>query len=326
MTNPIAIIGAGLAGLCCARRLTDQGLSVELFDKARGPGGRMATRRVDGYHFDHGAQFFKVHERRFGELVEAWEGAGLVARWHPRQVEIEADGSQKALPAAALWVGVPRMSAITRALSGGLTLHTQVRVAALEEQSAGWLLLDEAGQRHGPYSAVLLTCPPPQTADILGDASPLAKEVSQVRMLPCWAVLAAVERPLELPFDTARVTGSPLDWLARNASKPQRGEAECWVLHATHEWSETNLEREREEIASALLEAFAKATGERLQPVYQTAHRWRYAKPAEALGVGALVDRERRLGVAGDWCQAANVEGACLSGLELADCVLNWAG
>ena len=42
MSNPIAIIGAGLSGLSAANTLHAAGYSVQLFDKSRGSGGRMA--------------------------------------------------------------------------------------------------------------------------------------------------------------------------------------------------------------------------------------------------------------------------------------------
>ena len=50
----VVVVGAGVAGLQCARRLRDAGLQVVVLDKARGVGGRVATRRVDGQPVDHG--------------------------------------------------------------------------------------------------------------------------------------------------------------------------------------------------------------------------------------------------------------------------------
>ncbi|EHR39929.1 FAD-dependent oxidoreductase [Alishewanella jeotgali] len=41
----IAVVGAGIAGLACANRLQQLGKPVQLFDKARGPGGRMTSKR-----------------------------------------------------------------------------------------------------------------------------------------------------------------------------------------------------------------------------------------------------------------------------------------
>jgi len=47
MTVPIAIIGTGIAGLSAAQALTDLGHVVQLFDKSRGSGGRMSSKRSD---------------------------------------------------------------------------------------------------------------------------------------------------------------------------------------------------------------------------------------------------------------------------------------
>ncbi len=97
----VGIIGAGMAGLACATRLADAGFAVTAFDKGRGPGGRMATRRaeVEGrtVRFDHGAQYFTARDPAFADQVTRWQADGIVARW----------------PAAGddAWVGTPGMNA-----------------------------------------------------------------------------------------------------------------------------------------------------------------------------------------------------------------------
>jgi NADPH-dependent 2,4-dienoyl-CoA reductase/sulfur reductase-like enzyme len=77
----MAVVGAGISGLTCARTLADHGLPVTVFEKSRGVGGRMATRRSDnGAVFDHGAQYFTVRDQRFQNCVDSWQHAGLVQR------------------------------------------------------------------------------------------------------------------------------------------------------------------------------------------------------------------------------------------------------
>ncbi len=44
--STVAVIGAGMTGITCARALADAGFDVTVFEKSRGLGGRMATRRV----------------------------------------------------------------------------------------------------------------------------------------------------------------------------------------------------------------------------------------------------------------------------------------
>jgi predicted NAD/FAD-dependent oxidoreductase len=51
----IAVIGAGAAGLACAERLAERGLQVQVFDRGRRPGGRIARRSRVGLEFEHGA-------------------------------------------------------------------------------------------------------------------------------------------------------------------------------------------------------------------------------------------------------------------------------
>ena len=65
------VIGAGIAGLCAAEQLVAAGRHVVVLDKARGIGGRMATRRVGAAVCDHGAQFFTVRGADFAGIVSA---------------------------------------------------------------------------------------------------------------------------------------------------------------------------------------------------------------------------------------------------------------
>ena len=63
--NSVAIIGAGIAGLSCASALQQAGIRVRVFEKSRGVGGRMSTRRGEGWECDHGAQYFTVSDDLF---------------------------------------------------------------------------------------------------------------------------------------------------------------------------------------------------------------------------------------------------------------------
>jgi len=80
----IGFVGAGLSALSATGVLSRAGFSVRLFEKNRGPGGRMATRREGPYGFDHGAQYFTARDKRFVQEVQKWVAAGKVQRWEGR--------------------------------------------------------------------------------------------------------------------------------------------------------------------------------------------------------------------------------------------------
>jgi predicted NAD/FAD-dependent oxidoreductase len=323
----VAIIGAGLSGLVCARTLAEHGFTPQVFEKARGPGGRMSTRRSGDWRFDHGAQYFTVRDSQFSRQVKTWQQQGLVESWAGTiavldrgTIEIKGDPTER-------WVGVPGMNAVCRDLASGLDVAYQNEVGGLDRTEVGWKLTGANGADVGQFDAVVISAPAPQTARLLEPAAPdIAATAASVEMAACWAVMVGFARPLGMGFDGAFVVDSDLSWVARNASKPARPEDEGWVLHASPEWSQRHLELPRESAGEPLVHAFHDAVGGLVEaPVHVDAHRWRFALPTEPLAEACLADPELRVVACGDWCGGPRVEGAFLSGLAAAQKILEFA-
>jgi len=306
----IAIVGAGMAGLCCATRLAALGHEVALFDKGRGPGGRMATRRVEAdgtmLRFDHGAQYFTARDPRFVEQVARWEREGVVARW-------DAAGEDA-------WVGTPAMNAPIKAMAGRHDVQFGTRIEQLLRDGDGWQL-DGEGAPDRRFDAVVVALPAEQAGPLLQQhASAMGDLADTTSSAPCWTIMAAFEQRLPSEQDTIRHHGA-IGWAARNNAKPGRGSAECWVVQASPDWSRTHLEDEATAVETALLDQLADAIGAPLPPrLAISAHRWRFARSGAA-GKEALWDAQQRIGVCGDWLIGPRVEAAYLSGLILAETV-----
>lgn len=317
----IAVIGAGLAGLACAKQLQAAGLSVTVFEKSRGIGGRLCTRRGADWQADHGAQYFTARSPAFREQVEAWLAAGVVADWSPA---ITVFGAPLSHPqdTPVRYVGVPGMSAPAKALADGLLIRNGYTVKQLEQDEAGWRIATvEHGWLDERYSGVIVAVPAPQAVPLLATISPtLAGVAERTRMTPSWTLLAQFDERVALPFDAAFVNEGPLRWLARNSSKPARQGQESWVIQATGVWSEAHLEDSPENVVHDLLEAFRQLGGP--EPLAVSAHRWRYADCAAA-SVGSVWDSGLKVGLCGDWLHGGKVEGAWLSGRHLAATLLD---
>ncbi len=321
----MAIIGAGLAGLACARQLSAAGMKVEVLEKSRGVGGRMATRRADPFQFDHGTQYFTVRDPRFQEFIDGMITLGAVQPWNPRIVilrhgQIEMDEEPK-----SRYVGVPTMNGICRKLAESVQVRRNTRVVRPVKRADGWHLHDDRGQFLGIYDELLISAPAPQASALLTAELALSEHANSASMLGCWAGMFAFPQPLPLEFDGAFVMDSPLNWIVRDSSKPERNlEHHTWVVHASSEWSSENLEGKPVEILPQLFAAFFDACGlDSYQTIHASAHRWRYALAAGSLSAGCFYNPQRRVGVCGDWCQEPRVEGAYLSGLALATQVLD---
>ncbi len=337
----VAVIGAGIAGLACARRLAGQGVPVRIFDKSPGLGGRLATRRAEMHSFDHGAQYFTARDQHFAVLVDGWIAAGVAAAWTGEFVTLGRDSPARSAisptQAGPRYVGLPGMSAIGRHLGADLAVATGTRITRLTRSDEKWQLagIEDIGTEDigteasdfGLYDRIVIAIPSVQAAKLLRLAAPaMAERAAAVRMAGCWAVMAAYGEPLDLGFAGAFVDGSPLAWIAAEATKPGRVSStgpETIVLHAGGTWSDAHLEDPPERVVASLLEAFAAAVGRPLPaPAYVAAHRWRHARPIAPLGVDAIVEPALGLALCGDWVLGARVEEAYLSGLAAADRLL----
>ncbi|HYC43498.1 MAG TPA: FAD-dependent oxidoreductase [Noviherbaspirillum sp.] len=329
----IAVIGAGMAGLTCARQLQQQGHNVVVYERNADVGGRMGTRQTELGGFDHGAQYFTATSDRFRKEVNAWRKAGWAAPWEGKLVKLDKGVAVAAgrSNAKQRMVAVPGMGALGTHLSENLEVRCEQSVTALERHGDCWLLSVQCdtvpiAATAGPFDAVILALPADIAARLLQPVSPLAGQVGQEHLEPCWALILGFEQSLDLDYDGAWVEGSRLKWIARDASKPQRRPGEHWIGHASSAWSMEHLADDPERVKEKLLKAFQEATGTHVQPVYADVHRWRYAQALNTLPGEFLWDGKANLGVCGDWFAAGldgggRVENAYLSGSALAGAI-----
>lgn len=312
MPGEIAIVGAGMAGLACATQLARDGRQVTLFDKGRGPGGRMATRRAEiggeTLRFDHGAQYFTARDSGFQEQVALWESESVVAPW----------------PAAGedAWVGTPAMNAPIKALAEPLEVQWAARVTDIVNSEQGWRL--NVDDEIHEFESVVFGIPAEQAAELLADIhAEFADRARRTQSRPCWALMAQFPERLECGDVLRGGEGDTVSWAARNGAKPGHDGSESWVVHGSPDWSLAHLEEEAKSVAGQLLDAFLHQAEVMPQaPLHMAAHRWRFAMAEPIDGPDALWDAEARIGVAGDWLIAPRVEAAWLSGTRLARAIL----
>lgn len=314
MSNPeIGIIGSGVAGLACARRLTEAGMHARILDKGRVLGGRLATRRSrDGFAFDHGAQYLTCREPGFEAALGDMVKAGAAGDW-PEEAERRRI------------VGIPGMNAIAQHLSAGLDITQGVEIKTIHEDASGWVLASDDGERR--VRQLVITAPAPQAAALLGPEHALYSAITSARLAPCLTLMAAFAPSAPIPYQSHRDPDDPLSWIALDSSKPGRDAAHsAWVAQASPSWSAEHLERDKPEIAELMLPMLCDRLGaDPSTLLYASAHRWRYANATEPLGAPFLSNAAGSLFVGGDWCLGARVEAAWTSGRAIANAILDAA-
>ena len=340
-TRHVAIIGAGMAGITCARTLLQAGHRVSIFERGEVPGGRMATCASPFGNFDHGAQYFTVRDPRF---VQALQTTPRVCKpWSAITVRV-LDPLGRVVAAGLPtrephWVPTPGMGSLLQHWAQPLlqagALELQTRVIAIERDTlhpSQWQLrttgIADSSHIYSGFDAVVLALPAPQAQALLQEqdsTQALAQRVAGASLAPCWTLLLAFPQAVQPGLTTlgpqwnaARSTHHRIAWLTRESSKPGRATVERWTVQASANWSTEHVADDAARVSAKLIKAFAEITGIRAQPSFVQAHLWRAAQTTEALGVSHLWDKQLGVGVCGDWCLGHRVENAFVSGLELA--------
>ncbi len=321
----VAIIGAGLAGLTCATAL--RGFAdVQLFEKSVFVGGRISRYQFGEYRFNHGEQYLTVSNPLFLNLVKAWLDSGIVRPWegwiveldHGKVVTLDDKSTQR-------YTGYPHMQAISDQMAHHCKVRLSTQIAEVEPQaSGGWRLFDDRGAYQGHFDLVVLATAAHQIGGFSGVPAVIADAAARIDMTLCWSALFSFEQPLKLPFDSAFVLNSPLSWISRfQGVEGTHRDDECWVMHASPEWSMQYAASFRGRIMHALLDAFFEACDiDAQKPLTSSVHCWKHALPINTLGQDCLFDDQTAIGACGDWCTAPRIEGAVLSGFSMADRIM----
>ena len=316
----IAIIGAGLSGLTAAINL-DRTADITLFEKSRRPGGRICTRYVDSYNFDHGAQFFTARSAEFKEFLKPLIKSGVVDNWKARWIEVKDNriiSRQQWSDDLPRYVGVPSMSAIGKYLSKNLNIKLNTEVS-IQKSPKGWNVINCDGEVFDHYDWVISSIPAKQSLKLLPDYFSYHDALKQKKMFGCYSLMLGFDEALDLDWDAAQLTGTDISWIAVNSSKPGRSGDYSLLVHSTNNWAEEHLDDDVDTVKEYLCSQVAEIIG---QNVYSAQHidlhRWRYANIPRQDQNTLYIDSESKLAACGDWCKKGRIEEAFRSGFELA--------
>lgn len=299
MSSRVAVVGAGISGAVCARVLREHGISAELIERGRAPGGRMASPELHGRRVDLGAAYFTAKEPDFVAAVERWSTSQLVRNWTDTLDVFSADGHHRTC------------GPVRHATPGGL--RSLVRAALIDEVRCEREVgsLDELD-----HDAIVLAMPDPQAARLAPDAA------DWVDYEPVITVVAGWEQRC-WPFPDAAFVNDDADVTTVADDGSRRGDgAAVLVVHTTADRARAHLENPDGAVAP-VLDALRRVMDVTASPEWTHAHRWTFAKPVATHGDDAfgLTDHAGRpLGLCGDsWCPtgAPRIESAWLSGYRL---------
>lgn len=327
----IAIIGAGMTGAAAAATLRQHGFMVTVFEKSRGAGGRMSSKRTDFGPLDLGAQYFTARTSEFAQQVAFWQQQQLAAVWDFVPSVWDGQQLQCSPDQQVRFVGTPTMNAPVKALLADTQLHAECRIAQCQYQLSNdsstqqgqWQLTSSDGAMYFGFDGLLVTTPLPQAKALI--SAPALQAIPDALMRPCWALQLVTSTPLHTDVQGIFVNQGLLRWVSCQTAKPARQrEQQIWLLHFNAEFTQTHLDIDVQELKALGCLELERMLGQPVQVEALVAQRWLYANiNDEVEQPGVYTDLAQQLVVAGDWSFGGRVENAYIAGVQAAQWWIN---
>lgn len=339
----VAVIGAGISGLTCARELSVLGYDVVVFEATDALGGRCSSRLTRVGWFDDGAQYINGATRLAGyaepranefAAIHPWTVPAAPADDERFAKDCDKDEEEAGAPRPLNLigdVGVPTMRALADAIARPLDVRLRTPIQQARRCASRWILHDAVGEIDEDFEALVLAIPASLAVPLAEPSPGLSAALSAVRYSSRWVLLLGTERPVGLP-GYYEFHGTSIERIAAMHTKPGRiakGQ-QRWFIEAGEHWSSQHAHDDADRVADLLLENFRAHAGRFVLPNYLCAHQWQDAlvqTPAVINGQAeCLWDEGVRLGVCGDSVVPSQVERVYRSGSALAKIIADGLG
>ena len=304
--NNIAILGAGFSTAVLCHYLNEK--DIIIFEKARGPGGRSSTRKVDDVGvFDHGLQYISPKDKQFSEFLKKNKS---IKQWDGDFVEI--DGKITVLPPSEKLIGITGNNDFVKSYIHLEQCHFKTRIEKIEFLNDHWRLIDDSSKEH-LAKKVILTLPQEQTNELVKDLD-IGFEIKENIMKPCFTVMLGLK---ESPIfrHSGYVLNNPIvSWCANETSKQRElnnKDLTLLTLQTTEEYGFNNFKKYREnkdqilnEIVGEFLDIFKI---DETEVVHKQVHGWLYAY-SDPVNTEVFYNKEKGIGITGDWFTGGRAE------------------
>ncbi len=329
----IAVVGAGVAGLTCARKLQQAGRRVVVFDKSRGLGGRLATRRLAGTHADHGVCYLQPKGAAFGRLIDELVSRQILRVWTKGIHHLSANGVlQPPVKFAPCYASPTGATAIAKYLGQNLEIINGQAITEVSPKAigSGWQLSSADGQWNAEQ--VVVAVPPAQALAMAGPIDPQCSDqmslVNFTTSITAIAVFAQNQQAAAAQLAWQGIQGIDhpiLGWIGLDSSKQLEPIQPVLVVQSSAAFAAKYFESpDLEAVGKQLLAAVAPMALGLDSPEILQVHRWGYAFAQNPLpNLFLTAEAKAPLYFCGDWCGGNRVESAFLSGSAVAEQILN---
>ena len=310
----IAIIGCGIAGITLANKLKDK-FEVIIFEKSRGIGGRLSTRRNNSFSFNHGCPSFTANSPSFLKFVKK-----LILK----KSLIKLKDNKFSNDENSLYRGFPNMNSFLKVLSNDLVINFNNKVSKLNRKDNYWLVFNDNDNLVGKFDGVLISIPSFQASLIIPENVSFKNTIKSIKMTSCFTIMIGYwDKKNNLLEQEIILESNEIKKIVLQKALNKNFNHFSIVVYLTDDWTKNNFNHERQKLMDFFIEKTISILNlNRDQIIATDVQRWKYSQVSKNNSYNFFFDKKKFIGVCGDWCLNGSVEGAYNSALNLSSCIL----
>ena len=317
----VAVIGAGITGITLANLLQKK-VNLTVFEKSRGVGGRMATRRAEPYQFNHGAQYFKIENKEFKNFLQPLIQNKIIKHLEANHIDILNKEVIKRTKTynKIYYTPVSKMNSVVKYLiNNNFFIKLLCKIDKTIKENDKWFIIDSDNASYGPYDWLFITIPPNQALEILYNNFKFLDIIKKIKMRSCYSLMLGFDKIKEFDFDTALFLDEDVQWLSIRKKIIENKKYYNLLINSSYDFAEKNVNSSKDKISDYLIKQVSEIVKYELNNYeHKALHFWKYAMSEKNNNLGSLLDEDLKVIVCGDWCMNGKVEGGFLSAKDAA--------
>jgi predicted NAD/FAD-dependent oxidoreductase len=266
--SSFCVIGSGISGATIANLLNKKH-TVDLYDKARGLGGRSSFKRLDKIRgFDHGTQYFSPKTPEFKRFTKKLIEKKILKIWGGNHKFLS--DKKKENKKHVKVIGKKGNNDISKYLLKNVRCYFQSELKKINFQNRKWNLVFNDGEIRN-YENLILTCPFPQLKKLSKKYIKNSFIREKIKMDANITILIEIKKT-NLGYSSFLFNDRILGWAGyENSKKRFKSKSDLWTLQSTFNWANKKINQNKvlkKTNAKILIDKFFKLTGIKRQKYF----------------------------------------------------------
>ncbi len=297
----IAIIGAGFSGCNLYNNLKEKYENITIFERSRGVGGRLSTKYIEDKFIDHGTS----------SLIPITDDLKFFCLDLAKNNVLKAKYDE--------FIPKTGINSICKFLINERDLLVNRKIIKAQNSNNKWILEDENHKVYENFDLLFITIPAPQILQMQIELQDDFKQkLLHIKYNSVFSLILYSNKNLKLNENKLYENVDVSD-IINNSKKYLYKDFSSYVIHSTKEFANCVNDKTKEDISDIFLENFEEEFQDEIKNFTIIPHLWKYANAKNSLDMPYFLNKEKNLGICGDYFNHNNLEAAFSSSELLAN-------